>query len=65
MKLRSRRKKLRIYFIDNEYYFGRDGVYGFADDGERFAFFCRGALAALAYLDSIPKSSSAMTGRPR
>ncbi|MBE7006912.1 MAG: glycogen synthase [Ruminococcaceae bacterium] len=55
MKLRSRRKKLRIYFIDNEYYFGRDGVYGFADDGERFAFFCRGALAALAYLDFHPE----------
>ena len=55
LKLRSRRKKLRIYFIDNEYYFGREGVYGFADDGERFAFFCRGALAALAYLDFRPE----------
>ena len=55
LKLCSRRKKLRVYFIDNEYYFGRDGVYGFADDGERFAFFCRGALAALAYLDFRPE----------
>ena len=27
-----------IYFIDNEYYFARDGVYGYMDDGERFAF---------------------------
>ena len=55
LKLRSRRKKLRVYFIDNEYYFGRDGVYGFADDGERYAYFCRGALAALAWLDFQPE----------
>ena len=55
LKLRSRRKKLSVYFIDNEYYFGRDGVYGYADDGERYAFFCRGALAALAYLDFDPE----------
>ena len=54
-KLRTRRKKLSVYFIDNEYYFGRDGVYGYADDGERYAFFCRGALAALAYLDFDPE----------
>ena len=27
------------YFIDNEYYFGREAVYGEFDDGERFAFF--------------------------
>ena len=55
LKLRSRRKKLSVYFIDNEYYFGRDSVYGYADDGERYAFFCRGALAALAYLDFDPE----------
>lgn len=55
LRLRSRRKKLQIYFIDNEYYFGRDGVYGFADDGERFAYFCRAALAALVYLNFSPE----------
>ena len=27
------------YFIDNEYYFKRKGLYGHFDDGERFAFF--------------------------
>ena len=27
------------YFIDNEYYFKRDRLYGCYDDGERFAFF--------------------------
>lgn len=29
------------YLIDNEYYFKRDGLYGYYDDGERFAFFNR------------------------
>lgn len=28
-----------FYFIDNEYYFKRDGIYGHYDDAERFAFF--------------------------
>ncbi len=36
------------YFIDNEYYFKRDGLYGFFDDGERYAFFSR------AVMDMIP-----------
>ena len=31
------------YLIDNEQYFGRDNLYGYDDDGERFAYF---ALAA-------------------
>ena len=26
------------YFIDNEYYFKREGLYGHYDDGERFGF---------------------------
>ena len=30
-----------FYFIDNEYYFKRDGIYGHYDDAERFAFFSR------------------------
>ena len=40
---------LPVYFIDNEYYFRRHGLYGYYDDGERFAFFCR------AVLESLPK----------
>lgn len=40
-----------IYFIDNEYYFGRDGVYGYMDDGERFAFFNRAILEVLRVID--------------
>ena len=32
------------YFIDNEYYFKRESMYGQYDDGERYAFFCKAAL---------------------
>jgi glycogen/starch synthases, ADP-glucose type len=42
------------YFIDNEYYFHRQGLYGFDDDGERFTYFCRAVLEALPYLDFVP-----------
>lgn len=30
---------ITYYLIENEYYFGRDGIYGYYDDTERFAFF--------------------------
>ncbi|MBA9084025.1 starch synthase [Fontibacillus solani] len=43
-----------VYFIDNEYYFGRDGVYGHWDDGERFAFLNRAILEILPTIDFIP-----------
>ena len=44
-----------FYFIDNEYYFKRDGsIYGFYDDGERFAFFSRASLDAIARLNIYP-----------
>ena len=43
------------YFIDNEYYFTkRPGLYGYYDDAERFAFFCRAVLEALPQMDFIP-----------
>ncbi len=42
------------YFIDNEHYFKRDGIYGFDDEAERFAFFCRAVLEAISHLDFIP-----------
>lgn len=29
------------YFVENEYYFNRRGLYGYRDDAERFAFFSR------------------------
>lgn len=42
------------YFIDNEYYFARNGLYGFFDDGERFAYFCRSLLEATEEMDFYP-----------
>ena len=56
MKLLGRADKVQVYFIDNDYYFGgRDGaIYGNGDDSERFAFFSKACLSALAAVDYIP-----------
>ena len=43
-----------VYFIDNEYYFKREKLYGYQDDAERFAFFAKAALAMLHYIDFKP-----------
>lgn len=43
-----------FYFIDNEEYFGRSGLYGHFDDAERFAFFCRAVLEMLPQLEYQP-----------
>ena len=43
-----------FYFIDNEYYFKRNGLYGHGDDGERFAFFSKAVLEMLAFIDYYP-----------
>lgn len=48
------RDGVTFYFIDNEYYFKRSGLYGFYDDGERFAFFARAILEMLFYTDFTP-----------
>ncbi len=45
---------VKYYFLDNEYYFKRSGLYGYYDDGERFAFFSRAILEMLFYLDFAP-----------
>jgi len=43
----SKDKPVKVYFIDHEIFFGRDGVYGnpaesdFKDNSRRFFFFCR------------------------
>lgn len=46
--------KFPTYFIENDYYFGREGLYGYPDDNERFAFFCRAALNMLPLIDFYP-----------
>jgi len=41
---------VKVYFIDHEIFFGRDGIYGnqietdFLDNSRRFSFFCRAAF---------------------
>jgi len=46
---------VKFYFIDNEYYFKREGnIYGFYDDGERYAFFSRAALDTISHLNIYP-----------
>ena len=42
------------YFLDNQYYFKRDGIYGHYDDAERFAFFSRAVLEIIPHIDWKP-----------
>ncbi len=42
------------YLIDAPEYFGRPDIYGYRDDHERFAFFCRAALSLLGRLGTPP-----------
>ena len=40
-----------VYLIENDFYFGRDNLYGFGDDFERFAFFAKASVEMLAHVD--------------
>lgn len=51
---KNKRNDLVYYFIDNEYYFNRDGLYGHSDDGERFAFFSKAILECLQLINFQP-----------
>lgn len=42
------------YFIKNDHYFHRDELYGYDDDNERYAYFCRTVLEMLPHIDFIP-----------
>lgn len=49
-------KNIKVYFVENDFYFNRDGLYvdkngDYKDNLERFAFFCRRALALLKEID--------------
>jgi len=55
-------KKVQVYFLSNERYFGRQGLYcypdtneHFPDNDERFIFFCRGVLESLKRLGWQPR----------
>jgi len=47
---------VKVWFVDNEYYFGgRSGaIYGDGDDGERFAYYAKACLEALAAMSTVP-----------
>jgi len=42
------------YFIDNRRYFDRENAYGYVDDGERFAFFCKAVFAMIEISKWVP-----------
>ncbi|MCL5958770.1 MAG: glycogen synthase, partial [Chloroflexi bacterium] len=43
-----------VYLIGNENYFGRERVYSYPDDSQRFVFFCLAALQAMDYFGWQP-----------
>ena len=45
---------ITYYFIDNEYYFKRQSLYGSFDDGERYAYFCKAVMEMLPKIDFMP-----------
>ncbi len=45
---------VKYYFIDNEYYFKRPALYGFFDDGERYAYFCKAIPELMRHLNYYP-----------
>ncbi|MDO6449875.1 glycogen synthase GlgA [Oceanobacillus profundus] len=47
--------QITYYFIANDYYFTRKGVYGYYDDGERFVFFSHAVMESLRHLDYRPQ----------
>lgn len=50
---RLRKKGVTFYFLDNEYYFMRDRLYGEFDDGERVAFFSKAVLETIVNMDIL------------
>ncbi|MDR0598957.1 MAG: glycogen synthase [Treponema sp.] len=56
----GKKNPVRVYFIDHENFFGRDGIYGvpsepdFLDNPRRFAFFCRSCFQVCRKLDWYP-----------
>lgn len=59
--LTSSHAKVQVYFLDNQHFFGRHGLYvhpdtrkDYQDNDERFIFFCRGILEVLKRLGWAP-----------
>lgn len=47
-------KGVIYYLLDSQYYFARDGLYGFYDDAERFIFYSRAVLDLIPHIDFKP-----------
>lgn len=47
-------KKVKFYFIENDNYFNREGVYGYSDDAQRFSFFNYAIVEMMKKLDYYP-----------
>ena len=47
-------ENVTYYFIDNLYYFDREQLYGYDDDGERFAFFQQAVIEMMEKIAFIP-----------
>ncbi|ONI39962.1 starch synthase [Candidatus Epulonipiscium fishelsonii] len=47
-------KIVPTYFYKNDHFYYRGGLYGYDDDYERFAFFCKAVLDSIQYIDFIP-----------
>ncbi|WP_269409452.1 glycogen synthase GlgA [Lentibacillus daqui] len=47
-------RNIVYYFLANDYYFTRKGIYGYYDDGERFVFFSHAVIEALKHLEYEP-----------
>jgi starch synthase len=48
------RDGVMYYFVDNLQYFGRERAYGYFDDGERFAFFCKAVFSVIEFTGFHP-----------
>lgn len=52
--LELKKNGVRYLFLDNEYYFYRDQLYGDYDDGERFAYFSRAVVEYIVAANDYP-----------
>jgi starch synthase len=46
--------EVTTYFLDNEYYFKRDGLYGHSDEAEQYTFFCKAVIEILPVIGFKP-----------
>ncbi len=51
---KSEYKNVSYYFVENDYYFDRENLYGEWDDGERFAFFSKAVIEFILKRGAIP-----------